>query len=358
MRSLAEIRELLNYVLGLCDVENLGKRVSYLESEINDPSFWNDRKRAALISEEHKNKETLLKNITEISESLGVYEELFTSGENVEQEVASIENALEKIEMDLMFSDEFDENNALIEIHPGAGGVESNDWADMLFRMYTRFAELEGLKLTVIDKLDNEGFGIKSVSLEISGKHAYGMLKGEKGVHRLVRISPFDSNSRRHTSFASVLVTPIIEDDGVLEIPEKDLRVDTYRSQGAGGQNVNKVESAVRITHIPTNIAVAVQTERSQHQNRDIAMRNLRSKLLEHERMLREQKMSGIIGGKNLIEWGSQIRSYVLCPYTLAKDHRTGFEVGDVSSVLEGNLDGFIREYLKYTKKGGKNNEN
>lgn len=237
--------------------------------------------------------------------------------------------------------------DATLEIHPGAGGTESHDWASMLMRMYVRFCEQHNFSYKVIDFLEGEEAGLKSVTIQIKGKNVYGLLKSEKGVHRLVRISPFDSNARRHTSFASVNITPIFTNNIDIVIADKDLRIDTYRSQGAGGQNVNRTDSAVRITHLPTGIVTSSQIERSQIQNREIAMNMLKARLYEREMKLKEEKLKNIIGEQKNIEWGSQIRSYVFCPYTLVKDHRTGYEEGNVESVMDGSIDNFIYSYLE-----------
>ncbi|MGI6005466.1 MAG: peptide chain release factor 2, partial [Christensenellales bacterium] len=261
-------------------------------------------------------------------------------------EVAALKEAAEAFHLETLLSGEYDANDAIISIHAGAGGTEAQDWANMLQRMYMRYCEKKGYKTTVLDLLEGDEAGIKSVSIRVQGDHAYGYLKAEKGVHRLVRISPFDSSSRRHTSFASLDVTPELEDDGAIPINTEDLRIDTYRSGGAGGQHVNKTESAIRITHLPTGIVVTCQNERSQIQNRETAMRMLRSKLAEIREREQLEKMAEIQGDLKKIEWGSQIRSYVFHPYQMVKDHRTNYETGNIDAVMDGELEPFVREYL------------
>ena len=262
----------------------------------------------------------------------------------------TLEQEIEKLEIATLLSGKYDVNNAIVTIHPGAGGTESQDWAEMLYRMYTRWADKNGYKVTELDYLEGEEAGIKSVTFEIVGEYAYGYMKGEMGVHRLVRISPFDSGGRRHTSFASVEVLPEITDDIEIDINPDDLRIDTYRASGAGGQHINKTSSAVRITHIPTNTVVACQSERSQIQNRETAMRMLKSKLLDLKEKEHKEKIEDLKGEQREIAWGSQIRSYVFCPYTMVKDHRTNYEVGNVEAVMDGKIDDFMESYLKFSK--------
>ena len=271
-------------------------------------------------------------------------EELFL---NVQSELEEFENFIENTYLETLLKGKYDNLNAIIDIHSGAGGTESQDWAEMLFRMYSRYTERQGYKLSVLDLQNGDDAGIKSVSFLVSGENAYGYLKSEKGVHRLVRISPFDANSRRHTSFASVEVMPEIINDDEIKINPDELRIDTFRSSGAGGQYINKTDSAIRITHLPTGIVVACQTERSQIQNKESAMKMLYSKLAELKEQQEQQELKDIQGTLKKIEWGSQIRSYVFCPYTMVKDHRTDYETSSIEKVMDGDIQDFINEYLK-----------
>ena len=277
------------------------------------------------------------------------------SDEELEKEVQNgtkkLEAEIEKLEISTLLSDKYDANNAILTLHPGAGGTEAQDWVEMLYRMYSRWAGENGYKVEELDYIAGDEAGIKSVTFLVSGDYAYGYLKGEQGVHRLVRISPFDAGGRRHTSFASVEVLPEITDDIEININSDDLKIDTYRASGAGGQHVNKTSSAVRITHIPTGIVVACQTERSQIQNKENAMKMLKSKLLHLKEQEHKETIDELKGIQMDIAWGSQIRSYVFCPYTLVKDHRTNYEVGNVQAVMDGDLNGFIDSYLRYTHK-------
>jgi peptide chain release factor 2 len=271
-----------------------------------------------------------------------------TLANDIIKNINNLKKNIEKLELEALLSGKYDKNNAILTIHPGAGGTEAQDWAEMLYRMYTRWANKSNYKVEELDYLEGDEAGLKSVTFEISGENAYGYLKGEMGVHRLIRISPFDSGGRRHTSFASLEVLPEITDDIEIDINPDDLRIDTYRASGAGGQHINKTDSAVRITHIPTNIVVSCQSERSQTMNKETAMRMLKSKLLDLKEKENKETISELKGEQKDIAWGSQIRSYVFCPYTMVKDHRTNYEVGNVDSVMDGELNDFMFEYLKY----------
>jgi peptide chain release factor 2 len=293
-----------------------------------------------------KSLDTLIQDTKALIE-LGIEEKEESIIQEVKPSIKQITKSLEKLEIANLLSGKHDASNAIITIHPGAGGTESQDWAEMLYRMYSMWADKNGYKLEELDYLEGDVAGIKSVTFSVTGDNAYGYLKGESGVHRLVRISPFDSAGRRHTSFASVEVIPEVSDDLEVQIDPNDLKVDTYRSSGAGGQHVNKTESAIRITHIPTNIIVSCQTQRSQIQNRDKAMKMLISKLMELKERENKEKIEDLKGVQREIAWGSQIRSYVFCPYTMVKDHRTGCETGNVEAVMNGELNDFMDAYLK-----------
>lgn len=321
---------------------------------MNQPNFWDDSEQSNKLMKELKylkgcvepyttglEKLTELKELTEMSEG----DQEFLG--QVQSELAVLEKTVDELELKTILSGPFDRNNAILSINAGAGGTESCDWTNMLLRMYTRFADERGYAVKTIDILAGEEAGIKNVTLEIEGDMAYGYLKAEKGVHRLVRISPFDSNKRRHTSFASVDVIPEIEDDVEVQISPEELRVDIFRSSGPGGQSVNTTDSAVRITHLPTNIVVQCQNERSQQHNRQTAMKILRARLYELKAKEKEERMADEYGVKQKIEWGSQIRSYVMHPYSLVKDHRTDVETGNVTKVMDGGIDLFIEAFLR-----------
>ena len=346
--------------MSLFDISNLTIELKKLENKTSEEYFWNDS----------TNSKEVLKEINEIKSKIEFYnktmknlEDIIDMNELVEQEneesleselqksIKQLENQVEKIEINTLLSNKYDKNNAILTLHPGAGGTESCDWVSMLYRMYTRWANDNNYEVKELDYLEGEEAGIKSVTFLVKGEYAYGYLKGEMGVHRLVRISPFDSGGRRHTSFASLEVLPEITEDIEVNINPDDLRVDTYRASGAGGQHVNKTSSAVRITHLPTNIVVSCQSERSQIQNRETAMKMLKSKLLNLKEKEHKDKIEDLKGTQMDIAWGSQIRSYVFCPYTLVKDHRTGYEVGNVSGVMDGDLNEFMNEYLKFMSK-------
>jgi len=337
------------------EVDAKTARLKELEAEVSREGFWDSPEAAERILRERKTIETLLGRWSALAsslEDLRAYLDLADEAEDeslnreIEQHLASVVDALDAVELERMLSGENDARNAIVTIHAGAGGTESQDWAEMLLRMYLRFADRNGFQAEIVERLEGEEAGIKSATFVLSGDHPYGYMKAESGVHRLVRISPFDANKRRHTSFASVFVSPEIDDDVQIQVNESDLKVDTLRSGGAGGQHVNKVESAVRITHLPSGIVVLCQQERSQHKNRAMAMKILRSKLYELEMRQRAEKAMEAHKTKKDIAWGSQIRSYVLAPYRLVKDHRTGHETGNVDGVLDGDILEFIRKYL------------
>lgn len=336
------------------DVENKEKE---LESKTTENDFWNDTDNSSKVLKQinslkskvegFKKLNNELNNLLEMSELLQV-EEDEELAKDLLKSTDTLEKDIEKLEITTLLSGKYDNNNAILTIHPGAGGTEAQDWAEMLYRMYTRWANANGYEVKELDYLEGDEAGLKSVTFSVNGDYAYGYLKGEMGVHRLVRISPFDAGGRRHTSFASVEVLPEITDDIELDINPDDIKMDVYRASGAGGQHINKTSSAVRLTHIPTGIIVACQTERSQFQNRDTAMKMLKSKLLNLKEKEQKDTIDELKGIQMDIAWGSQIRSYVFCPYTLVKDHRTNYEVGNVQAVMDGDLNGFIDSYLKF----------
>ncbi|MBI3304517.1 MAG: peptide chain release factor 2 [Deltaproteobacteria bacterium] len=345
-------------------VENLGRRLDIagkearaaeLDALTTANEFWQDQEKAQAILKE---RATLTDVITQWKkharglDDAHVFFEMAEAGDpeaaaEVEKHVAELEKEVSEAEMQRMLGGEHDAGNAIVSLHPGAGGLEAQDWAEMLLRLYLRWAERKGYKVEMADYVPGEGGGVKSATFTVEGPYAYGYLQAEAGIHRLVRISPFDANARRHTSFASVFVYPDLDDTVEVDIRPEDLRIDTYRSGGAGGQHVNKTDSAVRLTHLPTGIVVTCQNERSQHRNRTMAMKILRAKLYEVELEKQKEKMEDLHKSKKEIAWGSQIRSYVLHPYRMVKDHRTGVEVGNTDAVLDGEIDAFIEAYLR-----------
>lgn len=357
--ELTDLKDALGY-------DRLKREIEELEMKSSAPGFWDNPEESQKIVQ----KTGKLKNTVELyDKSVALYEDLevlIQMGDEegdlsliseIETSIEELENSLASQRLQTLLTGEYDRNNAILTFHAGAGGTEAMDWVSMLVRMYTRWTERHGFKVNMLDFLDGDEAGLKSAVLSIEGDNAYGYLKGESGVHRLVRVSPFDASGRRHTSFASLEVMPEITDDTDIEIREEDIKMDVFRSSGAGGQHINKTSSAVRLTHIPTGIVVACQNERSQFQNREKAMKMLKSKLLEIKEREHLEKIEDIKGVQKDIAWGSQIRSYVFMPYTLAKDHRTGFESGNINSVMDGDLDGFINAYLKAASKGSLGNE-
>lgn len=355
-RFLIELNNKLSDIKETMQIESSIEKISELEKLTLEENFWEDAQNSSKIFAElntlkkkinnFNNLKSELENLIDLNDFL-----LQEKDDELEKELdintEKIKQDFENIETNILLSDKYDINNAILTIHPGAGGTESQDWAEMLYRMYTRWGAANNYSIKELDYLDGEEAGLKSVTFSITGENAYGYLKSENGVHRLVRISPFDSGGRRHTSFASVEVLPEIENDTEIEINPDDLRIDVYRSSGAGGQHINKTSSAIRIVHLPTNIVVSCQSERSQFQNRDTAMKMLKSKLIALKEKEEQEKMAKIKGQEMDIGWGSQIRSYVFCPYTLVKDHRTNYETGNVQAVMDGNINEFMKEYLK-----------
>jgi peptide chain release factor 2 len=339
----------------LFDIAKLNDEIEELEQKAAEPSFWDDIENSQKILQKTKSLKSRLERFQKLENA---YEDLKTLNElgmeedddsvvaEIGEGLSKLKEKLDALRLETLLTGQYDSNNAILTLHAGAGGTEAQDWVQMLLRMYTRWSESKGYTVNTLDLLDGDEAGIKSVTIQIIGENAYGYLKSEKGVHRLVRISPFDASGRRHTSFASLEVMPELDDSIKVDINPDDLRVDTYRASGAGGQHINKTSSAVRITHIPTGVVVSCQTERSQFQNKDTAMKMLKSKLMQLKEREQKEKIEDLKGIQLDISWGSQIRSYVFCPYTLVKDHRTNYEEGNVNAVMDGVLDGFINAYL------------
>ncbi len=351
----------LSELYGVLEIESKKEKLKKLQDKTLEADFWSDSNASQHTLKEIKTLEDVINSYSEISEK---YDEISLMLELAEEdgdeslaasaktELRMFQKGIEALTVTTLLNGEYDKNNAIVSFHPGAGGTEAQDWAEMLLRMYTRYAEKHEFKVTMLDYLEGGEAGIKSATILIEGKNAYGFLKSEAGIHRLVRISPFDSSGSRHTSFAAIDIMPEIDDSTPVEIKPEDIKMDTYRASGAGGQHINKTDSAVRITHIPTGIVCSCQTQRSQHQNRDYAMKMLKAKLIEIKEREHLEKIEDIKGEHKEIAWGAQIRSYVFMPYTLVKDHRTNCEVKNVESVMDGNIDPFIDAYLKALSKG------
>ncbi len=355
LKALSETLAEAKYAL---DIDNLGGKLEELKTEQEKPEVWQDLEKSKHIGREISSIENKLASykkgevaIQEAQAFIDLIEEADDESliPELEGMIQTAENDIEDMRIRALLKGKYDANNAMLNLHAGAGGTEACDWTQMLYRMYLRYCESVGFKVTELDLENGDEAGIKSVSFRVEGENAYGFLKAEKGVHRLVRISPFDSNKRRHTSFASLEVMPEVDDEGEVEIRDEDIRIDVYRSSGAGGQKVNKTETAIRITHFPTGIVVTCQNERSQLQNKEMAFQYLRAKLIERQIAEREAADAELKGEIKKIEWGSQIRSYVFCPYTLVKDHRTGYEETNIQAVMDGDIQGFIIDYLKKT---------
>ncbi|MBV8552569.1 MAG: peptide chain release factor 2 [Acidobacteriaceae bacterium] len=358
-REYVTLRQQGEAVRSYLDAPVKQKELEKLEAEIGSPDFWSQPEKSQRVMQQRKRLEEAVQNSKSVASAAADIEALFElarEGEDVngdlENEIRSFQDRLDQLETGMLLSGENDARNAIVTIHPGAGGTESQDWAEMLLRMYLRWAERHKFEAVITDRLEGEGAGIKSATVEINGENVYGQLQSEVGVHRLVRISPFDANARRHTSFASVFVYPQIDDDINIEIKPEDLKVDVFRASGAGGQHVNRTESAVRFTHLPTGLVVQCQNERSQHKNRASALKQLKAKLYEYELEKKRAADQKLEDSKLEINFGSQIRSYVLAPYRLIKDHRTKLAIGDVDRVLDGDIDNLIHAYLVWRKTG------
>ena len=360
-KSLKEQMDSLDELKDALGLERLREEVEMLENKAAEPGFWDNMENAQKILQRTsalKGKdEQYLTLVTKAEDTMALIEmgdeaEDLSLVEEAAREIQEIKNTVDAMKLTTLLTGEYDKKNAILTFHAGSGGTEAQDWAEMLFRMYNRWGERHGFKVSTLDYLDGDEAGLKSASILVEGENAYGFLKSEAGVHRLVRVSPFDAAGRRHTSFSSLEVMPEIDEDLSIEIGPDDIKMEVYRASGAGGQKVNKTSSAVRLIHVPTGIVVSCQVERSQYQNRDVAMKMLMSKLVEIKEREHLDKISDIKGDQKEITWGSQIRSYVFMPYTLAKDHRTGFEMGNINGVMDGDLDGFITAYLKAASQG------
>lgn len=357
--QIGELRNRLGELKTGLKIEPKKERIQDLDYQMAAPGFWDDPDKAQKVAQEANNLKSEVDTFTSLETKVDDLDTLWemameekddTLVSEMESELEGAKHTLSELELGMLLSDEYDANNAIMNLHAGAGGTEAQDWTGMLLRMFTRYAEGKGFEVELLDVLPGEEAGTKSATLAIKGHNAYGFLKSEKGVHRLVRISPFDSNARRHTSFAAVDVMPEIDNTVEVNINMDDVRVDCYRASGAGGQHVNKTSSAVRMTHLPTGIVVQCQNERSQLQNKERCLQLLRAKLFEYEKAIQDQKISDLAGDYQAIEWGSQIRSYVFQPYTLVKDHRTGAETGNIQAVMDGDLDLFVESYLRSLK--------
>lgn len=354
-KKIKELLEELDRLKNVLKIEGKKKQIEELQQEMGKQNFWDDQKTASKVVKQLKEVKTdvdgwsqLYHKVVEVKELLEIAQEDYLN--EIKEELAKLDQQVEKVKLQTLFSEKFDQNNAIVEINSGAGGTEACDWAQMLFRMYSRWVEENKFTTRVLTEVRGEEAGIKNVTFFVEGVRAYGLLKSERGVHRLVRISPFDANKRRHTSFASVDILPHVAEDIEIEIKPEEIKVDTFRASGAGGQHVNVTDSAVRITHIPTGIIVGCQNERSQHQNKQVALNVLKAKLYELKEEEKSKELEKLSGTKRKIEWGSQIRSYVLHPYLLVKDHRTDFENHNAWAVLDGKLDEFMYAYLKFLK--------
>ncbi len=355
----SDFEEKIKDIKDALNIDSLVEEIKSLEELMNDEGFWQDLKKSQEVNQKIKvlkTKVSKYENLVDIQEEidalieLGKEEKDLSLVKECEELIKSFEKQYETLKIETLFTGEYDKNNAIVSLYAGSGGTESCDWAEMLFRMYTRYCDKAGFGVEILDYQDGDVAGIKSVSFEVTGENVYGHFKGEKGVHRLVRLSPFDSSGKRHTSFAGCDVMPTITDEIVVDIKTEDLRIDTFRASGAGGQHVNKTESAIRITHKPTGLVVSCQNERSQHKNRDSAMKVLKAQIFRLEQEKQQEKLDGIRGEVKDNGWGNQIRSYVFQPYSMVKDHRTKCETGNTQAVMDGNIEEFVNAYLKWAK--------